>query len=121
MKTVYKIVENLDYGRFTSWVTESGKILETTSSYDNGLQSTYILDSCVDVDSADWQDSNSSIQHLYWVTEEELKTLPDSVAEVKYRFEFNEPAPTRDQAGDRKVLTPLDLLVLMGKPVTSAA
>lgn len=119
MTKVYRVVKQLAHSRFTSWVTENGKVLQTALDYDNGLLGTYILDSCVDIDPVDWQDAQSSIQNLSWWTEED--GIPQSVAEVEYNWKFDEPKVTKNQIGDRKVVTPVELLALMGKPVESAA
>lgn len=116
---VYKVVESFEHGSFTSWVTENGKILQTSLDYESGLQGTYILDPCVNVDVSWWQDANHSFQDLYWFTEDKLDGLPYSVTEVEYAYSFNEPV-LNGQIGNRKVVTPVELLSRTGKPVASA-
>ena len=113
MTAVFKVVELFNHGWIVSYVTENGKILESSTHYESGLNSNYIADSCVDVGD-NWIDCNSSVQDLYWWFEEDLgKYTIDSVEEVEYQRNFQEPVPTKGKIGDRKIVTPMELKNMM--------
>ena len=112
MSKVYRIETENDYRTFRWFVTENGKILETSLIYHSGLQGTYILDPCVDIESHVWQDANHSWHNLYWLTEKDIGQEQVSVIEVDYRFPFTEPElkNPRSTIGNRKLVLPASIL-----------
>lgn len=107
---VYKVEFELKEKTYILYVTETGKILESRLSYRSGRDSQFVADHIVDVPD-DWQDAQSSLANMSWLTTEMLKELgaPRTVFEVNYRYTFEQGdglIAHPNQIGDRTVVNP---------------
>jgi hypothetical protein len=102
----------MENSAYSLWVTECGKILGSEMSYHNGQSSRFIVDPIVVVPDG-WQDAQSSVQSLYWLTVEDAANLegyPVQIAKVDYQYDFatNSLTTNPSDIGDRKVITPME-------------
>jgi hypothetical protein len=113
---VYQLTFQQKNSTFTQWIAESGKILESRHSWDHGGLGNYCIDPMVEYPD-DWQDAQSSIQQMYWLTTEDLDSLgePSRVEKVDYCYKFSEAddgmIATECQIGQRVVVRPESFMV----------
>lgn len=112
---IFEIRVETDHSYYTVTADSCGQILRTDLSYFSGLQGRTIFDSAVNFPDS-WIDCNTSVANLYFTTDDLLSrdfregevTVKDVTA--TWHLPYKKVIPTKNMIGDRKVITPDNIL-----------